>query len=104
MTLSAPRHRWLLNNVRDAKMRDGMTGLLGALGGALLAIVIVFAAANTGLLPGFGDSHIRAYLLAHPELVGEMTQKAQIQQQDADNAKMAAAIKKIGLKTFFDPH
>jgi protein-disulfide isomerase len=85
-------------------MRDGMTALLAAMGGALLAIVIVFAAANTGLLPGLGDAHIRAYLLSHPELVTEMTEKAQIQQQNADAAKTAAAIKKIGLKTFFDPH
>jgi protein-disulfide isomerase len=85
-------------------MRDGMTALVGAVGGALLAIVIIFAAANTGLMPGLGDAHIRAYLLSHPELVTEMTEKAQIQQQEADTAKMAATIKKIGLKTFFDPH
>jgi protein-disulfide isomerase len=84
-------------------MRDGMTALLGAVGGALLAIVIVFAAANTGFLP-LGDAHIRSYLLSHPELVTEMTEKAQIQQQEADTAKMAAEIKKVGLKTFFDPH
>ncbi len=83
-------------------MRDGKPALVGALGGALLAVLIVFTAANTGLLPG--DDHIRAYLLSHPELVDEMTQKMQIRQQDADAAKMAAAIKKIGMKTFFDPH
>src|SRR4051812_3222265 len=103
MTLSAPRLRSPSNNARDDRMRNGMTALLGGMGGAVLAIMITFAAADTGVLPGLGDGHIRSYLLSHPELVGEMTEKVQIQQQAADNAKMAAAITKIGLNTVFHP-
>jgi len=85
-------------------MRDWTMAALSALGGAFLAVSIVFAAANAGLLPGAAaDSRIRAYLLAHPDLVAEMTDKMQLEQQQADAVKAAAALKKIGLKTFFDP-
>jgi protein-disulfide isomerase len=84
-------------------MRDGMKFLGAALGGALLAVVIVFAAANRGLLPGgAGESNIRAYLLSHPELVAEMTDRLQKQEEAAEEAKAAAAMKKIGMAPFFD--
>jgi len=84
-------------------MRDEMKFLGAALGGALLAVVIVFAAADRGLLPGGqGSGNIRAYLLSHPELVAEMTEKLQKQEEAADEAKAAAAMKKIGMAPFFD--
>jgi protein-disulfide isomerase len=88
-------------------MRDIGSILAAALGGAFLAVVIVFAAANTGYLPGgaggVSDARIRAYLLSHPELVTEMTDRVQAKQDAQTAANAAAAIKKIGLKTFFDP-
>ena len=88
-------------------MRELTTILAGALGGALLAVVIIFAAASEGMLPMpagaiSGDS-IRSYLLANPSILGEMSDKAQLQAQ-ADRDKAAAeAMKKIGLNAFFDP-
>ena len=89
-------------------MRDIGSILVAALGGAFLAVAIIFAAANTGYLPaaatgGMTDARIRGYLLAHPQILSEMTDLAQAQAEAADEAKSAAAIKKIGLKTFFDP-
>ncbi|HXR95845.1 MAG TPA: thioredoxin domain-containing protein [Rhizomicrobium sp.] len=84
-------------------MHDGLKFLAAALGGALLAVVIVFAAADRGLLPGGpGGGNIRAYLLNHPELVAEMTDRLQKQQDAADEAKAAAALKKVGMAPFFD--
>ena len=84
-------------------MRDGFKFLAAALGGALLAVAIVFAAADRGLLPGGpGGGNIRGYLLSHPELVAEMTDRLQKQQEAADEAKAAAALKKIGMAPFFD--
>lgn len=85
-------------------MRDWAVALAGAVGGACIALAAMMALANLGLLPdGASDAHIRSYLLGHPELVAEMTDRLQAQQQAADDAKAAAAIKKIGLKSFFDP-
>jgi protein-disulfide isomerase len=84
-------------------MRDGMKFLGAALGGALLAVVIVFAAADRGLLPGgAGDGNIRSYLLNHPELVAEMTDRLQKQEEADDAAKAAAALKKVGMASFFN--
>ena len=50
-----------------------------------------------------GNGNIRGYLLAHPELVAEMTDRLQKQAGAADQAKAAAAMKKIGMAPFFDP-
>ena len=85
-------------------MRDWKNIAAGALGGALLAVVIVFLAASRGWLPGAGGTiNIRGYLLSHPELLTEMTDRLQKQQELADQAKAAAAMKKIGMAAFFDP-
>ncbi len=85
-------------------MRDWKNIAAGALGGALLAVVIVFLAASRGWLPGAGGTiNIRGYLLSHPELLTEMTDRLQKQQELADEAKAAAAMKKIGMAAFFDP-
>jgi protein-disulfide isomerase len=88
-------------------MRDLTTIIAGALGGALIAIVIVFAAAQNGMLPmpagaASGDA-IRAYLMAHPEIVGQMNDKLAAQQQVDQDKQAADAMKKIGLAAFFDP-
>jgi protein-disulfide isomerase len=85
-------------------MRDWKNVGAGALGGALLAVVIVFMAASQGWLPGGGGTiNIRGYLLSHPELLTEMTDRLQKRQELADEAKAAAAMKKIGMTAFFDP-
>ena len=58
-------------------MRDWTSVAAGAIGGALLGVVIVFAAAHQGWLPGTSGSatNIRGYLLSHPELLAEMTDR-----------------------------
>jgi len=85
-------------------MRDWTSILAGALGGALLAVMIIFAAAGQGWLPGSANSNvdIRGYLLAHPDVLAEASDRLQKQQQVADDAKAAQALKKIGMAPFFD--
>lgn len=85
-------------------MRDVTVALAGAVGGAVIAIAVIFSAANTGMLPhAAADAGIRAYLLSHPELVAEMTDRLQAKQQADSDRASAAAIKKLGLAPFFDP-
>jgi protein-disulfide isomerase len=85
-------------------MRNLMTAMSGALLGALVAVAVVFAAASHGLLPGAGsEANIRGYLLSHPQIIQEMTDRLQEQQETADAAKAAASLKKIGMASFFDP-
>lgn len=89
-------------------MRDWIGVVAGALGGALLAVSIVFMAAGQGWLPGSGShgansTNIRTYLLDHPEILSEMSDRLQVQQEAADEASAAAAMKKIGMAPFFDP-
>jgi protein-disulfide isomerase len=80
----------------------------GALGGAVLALVIIFATAAQGLLPVHlsktaRDEAVRGYLMAHPEILIAMSDTLQARQQTADTRSRQAAIDKIGLKAFFDP-
>jgi protein-disulfide isomerase len=78
---------------------------LGALGGAVIAVAIVFGAAALGVFPrsAMEDGQIHAYLMAHPTLVVDMMTKVQEQQQaDADRAQKDA-MRRAGLKAFFDP-
>src|ERR1700743_3627744 len=88
-------------------MQDWRSVETGALGGGVLAVVITDAAASHGWLPGTGVSggtaNIRGYLLSHPELLAEMTEKLQAQQDAADKIKAASSMKKIGMAAFFDP-
>ena len=85
-------------------MRNWVGAVAGALGGALLAVVVIFAAARQGWLPGAGGPvNIRNYLLGHPEILSEMTERLQLLQDAEDKAKAAAAMKRIGMDAFFDP-
>ncbi|HXS06139.1 MAG TPA: DsbA family protein [Rhizomicrobium sp.] len=85
-------------------MRNWISAVAGALGGALLAVVVIFAAARQGWLPGAGGPvNIRGYLLSHPEILSEMTDRLQMLQEAQDKAKAAVAMKKIGMEAFFDP-
>ena len=84
-------------------MRNWASAVAGALGGALLAVIVIFAAARQGWLPGAGGPvNIRGYLLSHPEILSEMTDRLQLLQDAQDKAKAAAAMKKIGMAAFFD--
>jgi protein-disulfide isomerase len=76
--------------------------LAGGLGGALVAIAIVFVVASVGLLPVNGDA-IRLYLMAHPEIAVDMATKVQsLQDADAD-ATRQKAVDRLGERVFFDP-
>jgi protein-disulfide isomerase len=85
------------------------TALAGALGGAVIAVAAVYALAATGHLPQdrrVDGRQISAYLLGHPQLLAEMSNRLQDQQaSDEDVAERARqmAVDKAGLKTFFDP-
>jgi protein-disulfide isomerase len=74
----------------------------GATGGALLGVAIIFAAATAGLLPVNGNQ-IRSYLMGHPQLVAEMTDRLQKQQEDDQSTAQRDAMRKLGIATFFDP-
>jgi protein-disulfide isomerase len=74
----------------------------GAIAGAALAVAIVFAAAFGGYLPVSGP-RIHAYLMSHPELVAQMGERYQSQMQAAQDQAQAESVKKLGLKSFFDP-
>src|ERR1051326_1394909 len=71
------------------------------LGGAALALVLVFSAAAFGWLPG--DISTRRYLLAHPEILVDMSTKLQANQSAAADDARQAAISRLGMKAFFDP-
>ena len=76
---------------------------LGGVIGAALSLAVVFTAGWFGLLPGTGDARLHAYLVAHPYLLVEMTDKLQKSEADKEQQGRQAAIDKVGLKRFFDP-
>jgi protein-disulfide isomerase len=74
---------------------------LSGLCGAIAALVVVYAGSSFGFLPANGPG-IHAYLLAHPEIVADMTNELQQQQDDAENIASQHAVDKIGVKAFFN--
>ena len=76
---------------------------LSGLCGAIAALVVVYAGSSFGLLPANGPG-IHAYLMAHPEIVADMTNELQQQQDDAENLASQHAVDKLGVKAFFNPH
>jgi protein-disulfide isomerase len=82
---------------------------LGALGGAVIAVAVVFAAAAFGYLPHDAKSDermVRAYLLGHPKILIDMQNRMvemQADEEDRAERKRQAAVGTLGLKTFFDP-
>jgi protein-disulfide isomerase len=77
--------------------------IAGALGGALLALGIVFGAVATGALPTATDARLRNYLLSHPRVLVEISNKLQEQQDATDDEGRQKAFEKLGLKPFFNP-
>jgi len=75
---------------------------LGALGGAALSVMIVFASAALGAFPVNGEQ-VRNYLMAHPTIMLDMMTKVQLQQAaDADKAQNDI-VAKLGQKALLDP-
>jgi protein-disulfide isomerase len=86
------------------RWKNALLGAIGGtMGGALLAVVIIYGAALTGNFPGYDDKHIHQYLMAHPQLFAQMAERLQQQQDDTDDRMRQAAINRLGLRTFFDP-
>jgi protein-disulfide isomerase len=78
-------------------------GALGGFVGAVVALSAALGAAHLGWLPTANGAAIRDYLMAHPEILVEATNKLQDQQDASDDAARQSAVEKIGLKRFFDP-
>ena len=74
----------------------------GGLGGAALAIVVLFGAAKLGVVPG-NDKAMHDYLMAHPAILVDMQNKLQVDQDEATRTAEQANVDKLGLKAFFDP-
>jgi protein-disulfide isomerase len=77
--------------------------VFGGVIGAALSLAIMFAVGRLGFLPGASDARLHAYLVAHPYLLVEMTEKLQKAEADKDQQGRQAVIEKVGLKRFFDP-
>lgn len=75
---------------------------LSALGGAAIAVAVIYAAAFMGALPESGDQ-IRGYIMAHPEVLADASDKYQEEEDARDDQTRQDAVNKLGLKTFFNP-
>jgi protein-disulfide isomerase len=85
-------------------LKSGLgTAAAGAIGGAVIAVAVIFTAAALGMFPSGSDARIHAYLLNHPQVLVEVGNKLQAQQDaDEDGARETAA-HKLGIKAFFNP-
>ena len=82
---------------------DWKLAALSSIGGAVLAVVVVLGLSRAGLLPSQSDTAIHDYLMAHPDILIDMSTKLQAQQQAQEDAARQAAVDKLGVKAFFDP-
>lgn len=81
------------------------TAVIGGAAGACVALVFAFAAANLGWPPfmAANANAIHGYLVSHPEVLVEMTNRLQSQQDDQQDSSRQRAVDRLGLKRFFDP-
>jgi protein-disulfide isomerase len=79
------------------------TAALGGVIGVAMSLLVVIGAIALGIIPIASDARLHAYLMAHPKLAYEM--QATSEAQDAEEARLQeqAAVKRLGLKKFFDP-
>ncbi|HEY6579192.1 MAG TPA: thioredoxin domain-containing protein [Rhizomicrobium sp.] len=78
---------------------------VGGCAGAALTLLLALGAGALGVPPfsGANGNAMHAYLVAHPGVLVEMTNKLQAQQDaDQDNARQTA-VDKLGMKAYFDP-
>jgi protein-disulfide isomerase len=78
---------------------------IGGAAGAIAALALAFGATALGETPfaAANASAIHAYLVSHPEVLTEMSNKLQAQQADQQDNARQTAVNKLGLKAFFDP-
>ncbi len=81
------------------------SAVIGGCAGAALSLVCIVGAHALGLLPParVSDDSMHAYLMSHPDVLVEMSNKLQAQQDESDDAVRQKAVDKLGLKAFFDP-
>ncbi|HLY07462.1 MAG TPA: DsbA family protein [Rhizomicrobium sp.] len=81
------------------------TAAIGGAAGACVALVIAFAAANLGWPPfmAANANAVHAYLVSHPEVLVEMSNKLQAKQDEDDDSARQAAVDKLGVGAFFNP-
>jgi protein-disulfide isomerase len=89
-------------------MHESSRHVLSAIGGALLALVLVFTFATIGMLPvrpsqSAQNEMVHRYLIAHPEVLVEMTNTLQARDDANAKRKQAEALARIGQKKFFSP-
>jgi protein-disulfide isomerase len=85
-------------------MKDQWTSAAaGGLGGSVLALAVVFGASHYGLFPGNSDKAMHDYLMSHPGILVDMTNKLQESQDTSEDTARQAAVDKLGQKAFFDP-
>ena len=76
----------------------------GGFAGAALAFALAIGAGILGIAPfaAANDRAVHAYLISHPDVLVEMTNRLEAQQDaDQDNTRQSA-VNRLGLKTFFD--
>jgi protein-disulfide isomerase len=78
------------------------TAGLGGIAGAAFAFIVLFGAIRLGVIPG-DDAAIHDYLMAHPGIVADMQNKLQQEQDQATAEAQQTAVRKLGMKAFFDP-
>jgi len=77
-----------------------------SLGGALLALVVIFEFGAEGLLPlnrSATEKTVHDYLVAHPDILVDMTNNLQAEQERQTQEARQKAADKLGTKAFFDP-
>jgi protein-disulfide isomerase len=83
---------------------DWKLATLSGLCGAVFSLAVLFGAVALGMAPGRNnDTAIHDYLMAHPTILVDMSNKMQADQQAAEDAGRQRAVDKLGLKAFFDP-
>ena len=78
------------------------TAAAAGFAGAVIALASAYGAARLGWLPLTSGPAIHDYLLAHPEVLVEASNKLQAQQDASEDASRQAAVDKLGTKVFFD--
>ena len=77
---------------------------LGGVAGAALALIVTFGAVALGFAPFAANGNtMHAWLLAHPGVIVEMSNKLQAQQDAQQDGARQAAVNKLGIKSYFDP-
>src|SRR5689334_13569648 len=81
------------------------TALIGALGGATIALVIVFGAARIGLFENRAvtEQTVHDYLLRQPEVLQEVSDKLSEKQANDELAQVQKAVDRVGARAYVDP-